>query len=245
MIGFLSLVDITVLISMSTQLTTGGWNYIVYVFDAMVMAFIIFSFCRRLKESQQWKKHLIHHWYEILGMIPIVFFALAGQIADDFDGYITLGIILRLLAILYLLKLSRSIENKSRVFGNRTVLQIFILFFLTLTISSFLFYKAEHSDVNSQITSMGDALWWTLQTATTSTFGPNVSSAEGRILGSIIMIVGIGITGAFISTLASGLTRSRTNKTSEMDPVTILKIRLAKGEITKESYLDLLRLLTK
>jgi voltage-gated potassium channel len=244
-IGFLSLVDITVLISMSTQLTTGGWNYIVYVFDAMVMAFIIFSFCRRLRESQQWKKHLIHHWYEILGMIPIVFFALAGQIADDFDGYITLGIILRLLAILYLLKLSRSIENKSRVFGNRTVLQIFILFFLTLTISSFLFYKAEHSDVNSQITSMGDALWWTLQTATTSTFGPNVSSAEGRILGSIIMIVGIGITGAFISTLASGLTRSRTSKTSETDPVTILKIRLAKGEITKESYLDLLRLLTK
>ena len=244
-IGFLSLVDITVLISMSTQLTTGSWNYIVYVFDAMVMAFIIFSFCRRLKESQQWKKHLVHHWYEILGMIPIVFFALAGQIADDFDGYITLGIILRLLAILYLLKLSRSIENKSRIFGNRTVLQTFILFFLTLTISSFLFYKAEHSDVNSQITSMGDALWWTLQTATTSTFGPNVSSAEGRVLGSIIMIVGIGITGAFISTLASGLTRSRTSRTSEMDPVTILKIRLAKGEITKEAYLDLLRLLTE
>jgi hypothetical protein len=51
---------------------------------------------------------------------------------------------------------------------------------------------------------MGDALWWTLQTASTSTFGPNVSSAEGRILGSIIMLVGIGITGAFISTLASG-----------------------------------------
>jgi voltage-gated potassium channel len=45
---------------------------------------------------------------------------------------------------------------------------------------------------------MGDALWWTLQTATTSTFGPNVSSSEGRILGSIIMFVGIGITGAYI-----------------------------------------------
>ena len=41
---------------------------------------------------------------------------------------------------------------------------------------------------------MGDALWWTLQTATTSTFGPNVENTEGRILGSIIMLVGIGIT---------------------------------------------------
>jgi voltage-gated potassium channel len=245
LIGFLSLADIIVLISMSTQLTTGDWNYLVYAFDAIVVGFIIFSFCRRLKESHQWRKYLIGNWYEILGMIPIVFFALAGQIADDFDGYITLGIILRLLAILYLARLSRSIESKSRIFGNRTVLQIFILFFLTLTVSSFLFYRAERSDVNSEITSMGDALWWTLQTATTSTFGPNVSSAEGRILGSIIMLVGIGITGAFISTLASGLTRSRTSTAPEKDPITILKTRLAKGEISKETYLDLLRLLSE
>lgn len=147
--------------------------------------------------------------------------------------------------ILYLVRSSRSIQNNSRMFGNRTVLHIFILLFLTLTISSFLFYKAERTDVNSQITSMGDALWWTLQTATTSTFGPNVENTEGRILGSIIMLVGIGITGAFVSTLASGLIRSRTTLTSEQNPKTILKLRLAKGEITKDEYLELLRLLSE
>ena len=59
------------------------------------------------------------------------------------------------------------------------------------------------------------------------------------------MLVGIGITGAFISTLASGLTRSRTLSTSEKEAKTILKLRLAKGEITKETYLDLLRLLSE
>jgi uncharacterized membrane protein len=97
---------------------------------------------------------------------------------------------------------------------------------------------------------MGDAIWWTLQTATTSTFGPNAATVEGRIIGGIIMLVGIGITGAFISTLASGWTRSRTSSsssssTSEKEPETILKIRLAKGEITKETYLDLLKLISK
>jgi len=76
-----------------------------------------------------------------------------------------------------------------------------------------------------------------LQTATTSTFGPNVSSSEGRIPGSIIMLVGIGITGALVSTLASGLTRSRVSSTPEKDPITILKMRLAKSEIIKETYL--------
>lgn len=92
---------------------------------------------------------------------------------------------------------------------------------------------------------MGDAIWWTLQTATTSTFGPNVTSAEGRVLGGVIMIIGIGITSAFISTLASVLTRLRTSTLSEEDPKKILQIRLAKGEITKETYVDLLRMLSE
>ena len=133
LIGFLRLIGIVVLISMSTQLSTRGRNY---------------CLCIR------------------------------------YNGC----------ASMYLLKLSRSIQNKSRI---EQYLQIFILFFLTLTVSSFLFYRAERSDVHSQTTSMGDALWWTLQTATASTFGPNVSCSEGRILGSIITLVGIGITGAF------------------------------------------------
>jgi hypothetical protein len=71
---------------------------------------------------------------------------------------------------------------------------------------------------------------WTLQTATASTFGRSAATPEGRILGSIIMLVGIGITGSFISTLAPRLTRSSTLEISEQDPKTILKIRLANGE---------------
>ena len=74
----------------------------------------------------------------------------------------------------------------------------------------------------------------------------DLTRAEGRVLGGIIMIVGIGITGAFISTVASGLTRSRTSiSSSEEDKKKILQIRLAKGEITKVTYVDLLRMLSE
>lgn len=60
------------------------------------------------------------------------------------------------------------------------------------------------------------------------------------------MLVGIGTTSSFISTLAAGLTRSRMRSTSnENDPRQILKIRLAKGEITKEVFLDLQRLISE
>jgi voltage-gated potassium channel len=246
LIGFLALADIVVLIVMSTWNSTGVENIIIYTFDSFVVAFIAFSFCRRMKESQQWKRYIINNWYEIVGMIPIVVFALAGQSSNEINAFITLGTMLRVLAVIYVIRLSRSIENKSRILGSHAVLQIFILFFLALVVSAFFFYNAENSNENSQITTMGDALWWTLQTATTSTFGPNVATGEGRIVGSIIMLVGIGITGAFISTLAAGLTRSRTKgKSAEEDPKAILKIRLAKGEITKEAYFDLLKLISQ
>ena len=60
------------------------------------------------------------------------------------------------------------------------------------------------------------------------------------------MLVGIGITGSFISGLAVGLTRSRIRGTpNENDPKQILKIRLAKGEITKEAFLDLQKLISE
>jgi uncharacterized membrane protein len=93
---------------------------------------------------------------------------------------------------------------------------------------------------------MGDALWWTMQTTTTATFGPNPTIGVGRIVGVIIMFVGIGITSTFISTLAAGLTKSRIQDTSNNEnyPEQILKIRLAKGEITKEVFLDLKRLIS-
>jgi voltage-gated potassium channel len=127
---------------------------------------------------------------------------------------------LRVLAILYLVKLSCSLEEKSRILRGHTLLQIFIGFFLILTKSAFLFYSAEHTVPNSEITSMGDALWWTVQTASTSTFGPNPTTFAARVEGSIIMLVGIGITSSFISTLAAGLTRSRMRggTSNENDP---------------------------
>jgi uncharacterized membrane protein len=50
---------------------------------------------------------------------------------------------------------------------------------------------------------------------------------------------------SFISALAAGWTKSRTRATpNENDPKQILKVRLAKGEITKEAFLDLQKLIS-
>ena len=85
-----------------------------------------------------------------------------------------------------------------------------------------------------------------IQTTSTATFGPNPTTDVGRIVGTIPMFLGIGITSSFTSTIAAGLTKSRIKGTSntENNPEQILKIRLAKGEITKEVFLDLKRLIS-
>ena len=93
---------------------------------------------------------------------------------------------------------------------------------------------------------MGDALWWTNQTTSTATLGPNPTTDVGGIVGTITMFVGVGITGTFISTLVAGLTKSRIKDppNNENDPEQILKMRLAKGEITKEVFLELKMLIS-
>ena len=246
LIVLLCIVDIVVLVVMLVTLPTSPTRGIIYSFDFLVVSLIVLSFCRRMKESKQRKGFLFNNWYEIPGMIPIVVFALAAQGSDISDGILTVGVMLRGLAIIYVFKLSPTLEEKSKILGGHVLMQLFIIFFLTLIISTFLFYSAEHKTANSQIKTMGDALWWTIQTTSTATFGPNPTTEVGRIVGTIIMFVGIGITGSFISTLAAGLTKSRIKDTSnnENDPEQILKMRLAKGEITKEVFLDLKRLVS-
>jgi hypothetical protein len=48
----------------------------------------------------------------------------------------------------------------------------------------------------------------------TATYGPNPVTSAGRIIGSITMVIGVGITDVFISTLAAGLIRLRTENRS-------------------------------
>jgi voltage-gated potassium channel len=147
-------------------------------------------------------------------MIPIAVFAAARSFTTH-DDIIVVGIMFRALGVLYVFRLFRFIKDNLTIFGGTKTLQVFINFFLALTITTFFFYAVEHSDQNSQINTMGDALWWTIQTMSTATYGPNPSTSAGRIIGSITMIIGVGITGVFISTLAAGLTRLRTQKRSD------------------------------
>jgi voltage-gated potassium channel len=214
-IALLTLADIIVLVVMYPLLPRATETLVVYIFDAFVVAIMALAFYTRMRKSDQGRRiFILNNWYEILAMIPIAVFATARSFTTH-DDIIVVGIMFRALGVLYVLRLFRFIKDNLTIFGGNRTLQVFINFFLALIITTFFFYTVEHTDQNSQINTMGDALWWTIQTMSTATYGPNPSTSAGRIIGSITMIIGVGIAGVFISTLAAGLTRLRTQKRSD------------------------------
>jgi voltage-gated potassium channel len=214
-VALLTLADIIVLVVMypfSTSRLTE--TLAVYIFDAFVVSVMTLGFYTRIRKSQKGRRiFILNNWYEMLAMIPIAVFVAARSFTTH-DDIIVVGIMFRGLGVLYVLRLFSFVEDSLRIFGGNRTLQAFINFYLALTITSFFFYAAEHSIQNSQINTMGDALWWTIQTMSTATYGPNPATSAGRIIGSITMIIGVGITGVFISTLAAGLVRLRTKNHS-------------------------------
>jgi voltage-gated potassium channel len=64
-------------------------------------------------------------------------------------------------------------------------------------------YRVEH-DTNPNIQSIGDGLWWAIVTATTVGYGDiSPTTFEGRAIAVVLMLLGIGVIGAFTATVAS------------------------------------------
>lgn len=66
---------------------------------------------------------------------------------------------------------------------------------------------------DGRIKNLSDAFWWALATVTTISYGDIVPvTFTGRVIGAILMMVGITIFGIFISMLGATLIEKRITK---------------------------------
>ena len=74
---------------------------------------------------------------------------------------------------------------------------------------------------NEDFPTIGTALWWAVQTVTTVGYGDVVpTTATGRLIGTIVMLLGIGfVTVVTASITAMFVERARTRLRGEMDDV--------------------------
>lgn len=104
-------------------------------------------------------------------------------------------------------------------------------------------YLIESPHEDAQITNLIDAFWWASATVTTVGYGDVVPVTEsGRILGIVLMFVGISIIGAFISALGARLVGSKIKKqeTIESDTKSLIIKRISEIERLEKHEVDLL-----
>ena len=117
---------------------------------------------------------------------------------------------IRLVRMLRIFKLNRYTEALSsiaevfrRKYREMLVSMLFVL--ILLTISSLMIYYAEHDAQPEQFANAFSGLWWAVATLTTVGYGDIYPvTIAGRILGTVIAIMGIGMVAVPAGILSSG-----------------------------------------
>ena len=123
------------------------------------------------------------------------------------------------------------------VFGMRRLAEIDFVLVLAagvVIIGATVMYSIDTT--NPQISSFGDALWWSVVTVTTVGYGDIVpDSAGGRVVAFVVMFAGIALFGAVAGNIAAVLTKvgRRTTPASQspMD-VLIAEVRQLREQVT-------------
>ena len=171
-------------------------------YDNMICVVFLIDFALNLSRSHPKRDYVVGRrgWLDLLGSIPTL-----GIF--KYTALLRLARISRLARITRLLRGKKKKELAADVIQNRGQYAAFITVlaaFIVLTLSSVLVLQFETKAPDANITTGGDALWWSVVTITTVGYGDTYPvTTAGRITGVFVMFAGVGIIGALASILAS------------------------------------------
>jgi voltage-gated potassium channel len=147
-------------------------------------------------------------WIDLISSIPAL-------------SYLRYGRLFKLIRLLRILRAFRSTEIivryifRSNIKG--TMMSVFLITVLMTIFSSIAILGVEQSPA-SNIKTASDALWWTIETITTVGYGDKYPVTDcGRIIGTILMISGVGLFGTYTAYIASLFVRCNNKEEREKD----------------------------
>jgi voltage-gated potassium channel len=173
------------------------------VYDNVMCVVFLFDFSLRLRRASSKRGYFIGErgWLDLLGSIP------------NFGSAFKYAALFRLARLSRLARISRLLRGKGRQALARDVLEnrgeyaavIAVLAGMVVLITaSILVLQFDSRSADANITTGGDALWWSVVTITTVGYGDLYPvTTLARITGAFVMFAGVGIIGALASILAS------------------------------------------
>jgi voltage-gated potassium channel len=112
--------------------------------------------------------------------------------------------LLRLVRVLRLgVALSATMRHARAILQHRQFHFVALVAVVAVCLGGLGIYSVEGGD-NTHIQSYGDGLWWAIVTVTTVGYGDiSPTTTEGRVIATCLMLLGIGVIGAFTATVAS------------------------------------------
>jgi voltage-gated potassium channel len=230
--GFLAIVYVTVGFAQDEAVASSSTA--LYAIETTLTAIFVGEFAARFGASRDRRAYLRGHWIDVLSLIPI---ARGLRVA-------------RLLRVLRLTRFFagayRSLMRAERMKGAEGIALVVAAWTAVTLMSCAAFYAVEVG-VNPSLHSPLDALWWGLTTLSTVGYGDVTPvTAEGRLVASALMLLGIGLFGALtaIATntlLASSRTSGEPDLVGQLERLAALRsasdLSAAEFEIAKARLL--------
>lgn len=186
------LLIITMLIPALFELSP-NWTETFAVANLVIWLAFYFELGVKFAVSSDWKETFKRDWFLCVIVLSPLFLSFRLVYVSRLVG---------LTRILGLQKIVRRLNNKIRSLVY-SVEYILLTLFVYILISAFVMWQVELR-YGGSITTLSDALWWSVVTITTIGYGDIIpASMEGRIVGSLIAMLGVVLFMIFVAKVTS------------------------------------------